>query len=52
MSTPSSSIDPEVTSYNLVVRAVRVLLPQPVMPISATDSPGSRTRSTPLSKSG
>ena len=34
---PSIVIEPPVTSYNLVVRAVRVVLPLPVSPISATD---------------
>ena len=52
MSTPSISIKPEVTSWSLVVRAVRVLFPQPVIPISATDCPGSSTKLKPEIRSG
>ncbi len=51
MSTPSSAIDPSVTSYIRFTRLVSVVLPEPVAPTRASVSPGFSSRSMPRSRS-
>ena len=51
MSTPSSRIEPSVTSYSRLIRLVSVVLPDPVAPTRAMVSPGRTSRSIPRSRS-